>query len=466
MRETMRGERAFERVDDLVFGEMRACRPAAGGTPGEFLDARPFDELTVAPSIAEGRPRDPATPRIGRTNIMAPRLHLLSSPASRKKNLVLHAPRATPVEYSPRSPQCRLHVAVYSRLSGLDHPYFRLLHRALARRGVATSGAVQIGVSWLRANRGRIDAVHFHWPETIWRDRRTGARHFVSRAVHASRELLRIARFLREARRLGITRVWTIHNLEPHEGASVWDRLGYRLIGRSADIVVSHSAWSLEEAKRDHRVGRGKSIILPMGTMHEAYPRPRPREAVLGELGFDPALPVVSCLGRLREYKGFDLACAAVERLRGRVQLVVGGPPHSGFDLASLREALDRIPSSVLLPRQLSDQEFADLMAASDAALLPYRNVTGSAVLLTAIGFGRPVIAADLPYFREVLSAEPDAASLVAGADPDAWADAIDRFFSGPLDVRQRAALRLADRYAWDRAVAPLVDALTDAHAR
>jgi len=383
-----------------------------------------------------------------------------------KKTQVHHPSRATPVEYFPSSPGCRLHIAVYSRLSGLDHPYFRLLHRALARRGIATSGSVQIGVSWLRANRGLIDAVHFHWPETIWRDRRSGARHVLSRAVHACRELLRIARFLREARRLGITRIWTIHNLEPHEGASLWDRLGYRLIGRAADIVVSHSEWSLEEARRGHRVGRGKSIILPMGTMHEAYPRPRPRATVLAELGLDPALPMVSCLGRLREYKGLDLACAAVERLRGRVQLVVAGPAQSGFDVGALRDALGRVPSSVLLPWHLSEQEFADLMGASDAALLPYRNVTGSAVLLTAIGFGRAVIAADLPYFREVLSAEPDAASLVGGDDPGAWAEAIDDFFSCPLERRQRAALRLADRYSWDHAVVPLVEALRVAHTR
>jgi len=373
---------------------------------------------------------------------------------------VLHASRATPVEYSPRSPRCRLHVAVYSRLSGLDHPYFRLLHRALARRGVATSGSVQIGVSWLRANRGLIDAVHFHWPETIWRDRRPGAHHVVSRALHGCRELLRIARFLREARRLGITRIWTIHNLEPHEGASLWDRLGYRLIGRSADIVVSHSVWSLQEAKRAHRIGRGKSIILPMGTMHEAYPPPRPRDTVLAELGLDPALPMVSCLGRLREYKGLHVACAAAKRLSGRVQLVVAGPPQPGFDVAVLREVLGRVPSALFLPRHLNDQEFADLMCASDAVLLPYRDVTGSAVLLTAIGFGRAIIASDLPYFREVFAAEPEAAALVAGTDPAAWAAAIDGVLSRPLATRQRAALRLADRYSWDHVVAPLVAAL------
>ena len=374
---------------------------------------------------------------------------------------------AIPVEDSLRTGRCRhLHVAVYSRVSGLGHPYFRLLHKALARRGVATSDSVEIGVSWLRANRGRIDAVHFHWPETIWRDRRSGARHFVSRAVHSSKELLRIARFLREAGRLGITRVWTIHNLEPHEGASLWDRLGYRLFARSADIVLSHSVWSREEAKRGYGVDGSRSIVMPHGTMHEAYPPARPRDVVLRELGLDPALPMISCLGRIRVYKGLDLACAAVQRLNGRVQLAVAGPAHAGFDVAGLREAIERVPRAIVIPRQLNDQEFADLMAASDAAFLPYRNVTGSGVLLTAIGFGRPVIAADLPYFREVLAPEPEAGVLVGGTDPALWAQAIDSFFARPLESRRQASFRLADRYSWDRVVVPLVDALAAAGCR
>jgi hypothetical protein len=95
-------------------------------------------------------------------------------------------------------------VAVYSRLAGLDHPYFRLMHRSLERAGISIDGNVQIGVSWLRSNRGRVDAVHFHWPETIWRDRRADPRSIVARAAHAGREILRIARFFRAAHQLGI----------------------------------------------------------------------------------------------------------------------------------------------------------------------------------------------------------------------------------------------------------------------
>ena len=133
---------------------------------------------------------------------------------------MLYASLTTPVRELPSSqPQPRLRLAAYARLSGLGHPYFRLLHQALERHGVAIAGPVEIGVSWLRANRDALDVVHFHWPETIWRGRRSEPRRFVAGVVHATRELLRFARFLHEAHRLGIARVWTIHNLEPHEVA-------------------------------------------------------------------------------------------------------------------------------------------------------------------------------------------------------------------------------------------------------
>ena len=51
-------------------------------------------------------------------------------------------------------------------------------------------------------------------------------------------------------------------------------------------------------------------------------------------------------------------------------------------------------------------------------------------------------------------------------ADPAQWARAIDAFFETPLDRRRQAVSRLADRYSWDRVVAPLVDALAAAGCR
>ena len=349
-------------------------------------------------------------------------------------------------------------VSVYVGLkSGLEHPYFREYHAALARHGVFSSSDVEIASAWLHAHAGRVDAVHLHWPETVWRglDQRGSA----ARALQAGGRLLRLRRFLKTARRLRITTLWTVHNLEPHEGAGRWDRLGYWLIARYTDAIICHSRSAVDGVRRQYRP-TGKIVLMPMGPLDAALPAARERGHVLSGLGLDPRLPLVSCLGRLRYYKGLDLACDALARLGGRVQLVIAGAPHGGFDLGPLESAAKGRPEIVLLPRKLLDQEFADLMGASDAALLPYRNVTGSAVLMTALGFGRGVIASDLPYFREVLEGEPDAGLTVSGSDPFRWAAAIESFLARDANARHAAALRLAKRYSWDGSVMAVLDAL------
>ena len=114
------------------------------------------------------------------------------------------APAAPAEALLDSPPGRRPRLAVHSRLSGLDHPYFRLMHRALESCGISIAGNVEIGVSWLRSNRRSIDAVHFHWPETIWRDRRKGTT--IRRRTDPARRpgrCCRVARFLREAHRLG-----------------------------------------------------------------------------------------------------------------------------------------------------------------------------------------------------------------------------------------------------------------------
>jgi glycosyltransferase involved in cell wall biosynthesis len=253
--------------------------------------------------------------------------------------------------------------------------------------------------------------------------------------------------------------MWTVHNLEPHEGAYCWDRYGYRLLAHDCDVVMCHSESAAREV-RDAYDPRGRIVVMPMGDPGPAYPRARSRDDVLAEFHLDPQRPVVSCLGRMRPDKGLDVACGAVERLNGRVHLIIGGVRHNELDASPIFAAIGRT-SGVVIDRELTDQEFADLTAASDAVLLPYRAITGSSALLSALGLGRGVVTSDLPYFREILAGEPDAGMVVSGWDTATWADALLQYLERrPAAARRRATLRLAARYHWDRGVEPLVDAL------
>jgi glycosyltransferase involved in cell wall biosynthesis len=343
-------------------------------------------------------------------------------------------------------------------VTSLGNPYFTLCHSALAARGIRVTDDLEIGTAWLQAHGDQVDAVHLHWPERFWREGFGGAGR-VTRGIRAIESLWQLQQFLRAARRRGIRSMWTVHNLEPHEGAYRWDRYGYRLVARHCDLVICHSESAARATERFYRP-RGRMIVMRIGDPSPAYPAPRPRADVLADFGLDPQRPVVSCLGRLREYKGLDVACAAVERLNGRVQLAIGGPVNAGFDLTRLRKMIERMSSGVVIARPLADQEFADLTAASDAVLLPYRAITGSSALLAAVGLGRGVVASKLPYFEEILADEPDAGVMVPGWDAAAWADGILRLLARPPDVRTAAALRLANRCSWDRCVEPLAAAV------
>ena len=136
------------------------------------------------------------------------------------------------------------------------------------------------------------------------------------------------------------------------------------------------------------------------------------------------------------------------------MQLIIGGVRHNELDASPIFAAIGRT-SGVVIDRELTDQEFADLTAASDAVLLPYRAITGSGALLAALGLGRGVVTADLPYFREILAGEPDAGMVVSGRDTVTWANALLEYLQRPAAVRSRAALRLAARYSgtgvWNR---------------
>jgi glycosyltransferase involved in cell wall biosynthesis len=195
---------------------------------------------------------------------------------------------------------------------------------------------------------------------------------------------------------------------------------------------------------------------MPHGNFDGVYPVPRRRDVVLAELGLDPTKPVFCCLGYLRAYKGLELACAAVHRVGRDVQLIIGGPPYKRHDLGPLRQWIAKMPQARLIERRLTEQEFADITAVSDAVLLPYLRVTTSGALLAAWSLGTGAIASDLPFFREIRDGVEGALQLFRPDDERDLVRAIEAYTGVPREQRQRSARSAAERYAWDTCVTPV----------
>lgn len=341
------------------------------------------------------------------------------------------------------------------------NPSIELFYKALAQYDVQLVGRLEIDPAWLESRRSQVDAVYMHWPERIWRGRMRGRLDRVRDTIMLGRirRLAGLRALLNTAGRLGMMRVWTVHNLEHHEGAGWADRAGYRILATHSDLLVCYSNTAADAIRQ--RYGSNRPVlVMRRGNYGDVYPPPRDARAVLRELNLNPDRPVVCCVGLIRRYKGIELACDAIRQLAGRVQFVVGGLPWGDDDLRAVARAMDGIPGSALIAKRLSDQEFADIVSASDAVLLPYRKITGSGLLYAAWTLGKGVVATDLPYFREMIPAGSACGLVVPPDDPAALAEGIMRYLAIPAEQRRAAALAESDRYSWDRCVEPLAQAL------
>lgn len=153
------------------------------------------------------------------------------------------------------------------------------------------------------------------------------------------------------------------------------------------------------------------------------------------------------------------IVCDALEKLTDlNVQFVCAGAPYPDFDLESLTVKIRKLKSSILIPREISNQEFSDFASVCDFLLLPYRKVSGSGALLAFLTLGRGVVAADLPYFREVLSGSDNAGILFTPNNSTSLANSIRQYLITPSDTRSVSARFLADKYSWDNVVIPVSD--------
>jgi glycosyltransferase involved in cell wall biosynthesis len=332
------------------------------------------------------------------------------------------------------------------------NPYFRLFYAALAPYGVAVTYTDRPEDVLGSNGEARFDVLHLHWSiETNWRRGRT-RRERIDCAW-------RWGRFLRAVRAAGVRLVWTAHETAPPEGGAWLDVVGYALCGMHCDLCICHSTLSRDLARRRCLVPRRRTVTLPIGTYAGVVPPAGPRALTNERFGLTPRSRLLVMFGDLRPRKGVEVAIEAAALLGEPYELVVAGDAP-GIALRpyveSLRARFANTGNVRVTFRRLDDQELADLVGAADCVLLPYLDILASSALSLTLALGRAVVASDLPYFREVLSLEPDAGVLAKPGDPQALARGVREFFERPVDLRHAAAGRLAGRLAWDNVIAPV----------
>ncbi|HJQ75403.1 MAG TPA: glycosyltransferase, partial [Gaiellaceae bacterium] len=227
------------------------------------------------------------------------------------------------------------------------NPYCELLYDHVERLGVEVVDG-RSGLRWLLAHRRRVRVLHFHWPE----------RHFRRGRLVAA---LGFGLRLLAARLLGYRIVWTVHNLAPHEGVGLGDRLVRTLLARLGTLIV-HC-----EAARGPlgRAGR-RAHVIPHGSYVGRYPNSVSQPAARTRLGLDPAARVLLAFGQVRPYKGLDELVEAFRSLpAGAAELVVAGQPV-GFDDGAAALAARAGDGVRLFLRHVPDAEVQVFLNAAD----------------------------------------------------------------------------------------------------
>jgi len=329
----------------------------------------------------------------------------------------------------------------------LGNPYLRLLYEHLAREGFAVVERPRLTARWLVRNRGRVAFLHFHWPEGLYR---AGRGPVALRGLLSWAKLGLLAIRILAARVCGYRIVWTIHQLYPHErDGRGRDRLGSLLLGWSSSLLIAHEHATAARARTELPGAARRVAVIPHGSYVGVYPRGRERAAIRRELGLPGDAFVFLCFGELRQYKGIELVLAAFAALPApAVRLVIAGHAKDAEVAAAVRRGAAADPRVVPRLGFVAEQRVAELYGACDAAVVSRRDGGTSGSLLLAASLGVPVVAADLPAYREVLG--DDAGWYFAAGDPGSLAAALAEAASAPdAAARGRNALAIAEGRSW-----------------
>jgi glycosyltransferase involved in cell wall biosynthesis len=163
------------------------------------------------------------------------------------------------------------------------------------------------------------------------------------------------------------------------------------------------------------------------------------------------------CFGFVRDYKGFDIAVAALRRLHDRgvdARLTIAGEVWG--DAAPWYQHAREL-GITLIPRYLTDAEVVDLVASHHLLVAPYRSATQSGPVSLAFGSGRPVVATSVGGLQEAVTDGVNG-RLVPPGDVAALSDAIEEV-SKDLEgyARGAGATRLTWSHVADALLAPVL---------
>jgi phosphatidylinositol alpha-mannosyltransferase len=198
--------------------------------------------------------------------------------------------------------------------------------------------------------------------------------------------------------------------------------------------------------------------VIPNGI---DFPRFKTRYPRLEQFSDDR--PTVLFVGRLEKRKGLRFLLRAWPKVLerqpdARLVVVGGGRPLEGYRRFAARQGWS--PSDVVFAGYVPAEDLPRYYQACDVFCAPNTGQESfGIVLLEAMAAGAPIVASDIPGYRDVIS-HGETGLLVERQNPGAIADAVGRLLGNPglRASMRRAGQEQAQDYHWPRVASQVLD--------
>lgn len=205
----------------------------------------------------------------------------------------------------------------------------------------------------------------------------------------------------------GIPVILTVHDVDPLFDAGS-KRLITKLYNLVSAIVVHNNTAAQDLARLYPCVPKDKVVIVPHGPLQsQDIPTGKTLHDARVELNIANEADVVCFFGEIKHYKGLDYlveACLKLQKKKPSLFLLIAGKPGSEDDIPDLT-ALDKagIPYRADFGFVANEDVWKYYLSA-DIIALPYRQISQSGVLFSALAHKRYVICSAVGALPEIIS--------------------------------------------------------------